>query len=282
MLLKWTIRAFAVATALPLGIAAAQNTDPLDVPAPAANVQNDTPAAQDASGPNAANGPQDAVPQDARFAPSNAPTGDQPQVADHIRAATQHLNIDDEARSRYRWHNGEWWYKTKAGQWKIYRDGNWIDFDPTTYTLPAGAQQDFSPQSDGPGPAQTYGDSNGYYYQGQPNGGSYRAFRPTYGAYGGGFNSGGLNNGGYYGNGFNNGYYGNGAYGQGYGGYGTGIQGYNPTNDRYYGSGAYGQPYSVNGGQYRGAVLGSQIGGQLGGNTGALLGGAIGARAGKK
>jgi hypothetical protein len=276
MLLKWTIRAFALAAALPLGIAAAQNTDSPAVPAPAAadaSAQNDTPAAQDDQTPDAANGPQDAIPQDARFAAGNAPAGDQPQVADHVRAATQHLNIDDETRSRYRWHNGEWWFKTKSGQWKIYREGKWIDFDPTTYTLPAGARQDFSPQSGGPAPDQTYGASDGYYYQGRPNGGAYRAFRPTYGAYNGGFNNG------YYGNGFNNGYYGNGAYGAGYG---TGIQGYNPSNDRYYGYGAYGQPYSVNGGQYRGAVIGSQIGGQLGGNTGALLGGAIGARAGKK
>jgi hypothetical protein len=268
MLVKWTIQAFAVAAALPLGIAAAQNADPAPVPttATADDAQNTAPGAQDDAAASQS-GPRDAVPNDSRFAPSNVPAGDQPQVSDHVRAATQHLNIDDETRSRYRWQNGEWWFKTKSGQWKIYRDGKWVDFDPTTYQAPAPGGAMFSPQPGGPAP-QTYGASQGYYYQGQP----YRAYRPTYGAYNG-FNNGYGYNG--YNGGFNNG-----MYGSGYG-YGQGYQTYNPSNDTYNGYNGFGQSYSVPGGQYRGAVIGSQIGGQLGGQTGAMLGGAIGARAGR-
>jgi len=300
-MLKWTASAFATAAAMQFGLASAQETSdpvlaspgPADVEAGADTANNGTAPSQNASDSdsalqNAADLPDatrnlqnsgDATQREARFAPS----GDDAQLSDHIRSATSNLNIDDATRSRYRWHNGEWWFKTKSGQWKFYRDGKWQDFDPTTYRSPGGmagsGSGNYVPQGDtNYAQPQQFSSSSGYFYQNRPYSSTrYGAFRPTYGGYNNGWN----NNGGWNNNsGWNNSYNGSG-YNNGYGfnnGYGTG---YNPGNDRYYGAGPYGQPYSISGNQYRGGMLGSQIGGQLGGNTGAIIGGAIGARAAK-
>jgi len=298
MLLKWTAKTFATAAALQLGMATAQDDSLLVPPGPTADTDESATAPgdvpevrqdQDAAGQeepeDLGDQAQDAVQREARFAPSGEPADEQPQVNDHIRAATEGLDIDDETRSRYRWHNGEWWFKTRSGQWKFYREGSWQDFDPTTYQslTPGGAS--YSPQAGGTYAPQTYS-SGGYYY----DGGTYRT--PRYSGsgaelgrydgriYGGSRFYDGRYDGRYYSPGFNNPGYGNSGYGYGYQGpYGTGYRGYDPGTDRYYGRGAFGQPYSIDGDRYRGGVIGSQIGGRIGGNAGAILGGAIGADA---
>jgi len=237
------------------------------------NLQDARDEVQDAR-EDAADDFNDNVQREARFAP-NANDG---QVNDHVRAATANLDIDDATRSRYRWHNGEWWFKTKSGNWKFYRDNQWQDFDPTTYRAIQGGSSygpatsgNFVPQGNTTYvQPQQFSDSNGYYYRSSPyTTQRYDAYRPNYGYNSGWNNSYGYNN---WNNGYNNGWN-NGYYNNGWG------QGYNPGNDRYYGRGPYGQPYSISGDRYRGGMIGSQIGGQLGGRTGSIIGGAIGADA---
>lgn len=294
MFLRWTAKAFAAGAALQIGIVAAQD-DALLLPSGPQGVEDQagdatahpgklTEADQAEDGAQQALGDdaQDAAPSETRFAPGAAPAGDPPQVDDRIRAATDGLNIDDETRSRYRWHNGEWWFKTKSGQWKFYRDGKWRDFDPTTYhaLTPGGAG--YSPQArQNFFIPQTYSASNGYSYGPQPYsyGGDVNRYDGRF--YGGSRFYDGRFDGRYYNPRLDNPAYGNPGYGYGgyQGPYGAGYRGYDPATDRYYGQGAFGQPYSVSGDRYRGGVIGSQIGGQLGGNTGAIIGGAIGAEA---
>jgi hypothetical protein len=55
---------------------------------------------------------------------------------------------DRNARWRFRQHNGEWWYWTPQNTWMIHRGGNWIVYDPNTYTVP-----------------QTYSSGGGYYVE---------------------------------------------------------------------------------------------------------------------
>lgn len=298
MFLKWTAKAFVAGAALQLGTAAAQD-DALLIPPGPAEVEDQagdagadsgklSEASQDvdAAGQEARDEVReealDAVERESRFAPGTEPAGDQLPIDPRIRAATQRLDIDDETRSRYRWHNGEWWFKTRSGQWKFYRDGKWQEFDPTTYQplTPGGAS--YAPQAGGTYVTpQTY--SNGYSYENRP----YFSTRPyTYrsdldrydGRYYGGsrFYDGQLD-GRYYDPRLDNPGYGN-PYGY-QGPYGTGYRGYDSGTDRYYGRGAFGQPYSIDGDRYRGGVIGSEIGGRLGGRTGAIIGGAIGADA---
>lgn len=57
-------------------------------------------------------------------------------IDDAVRAATEGLAIDEETRSRYRLWEGEWWFQTRSGGWKYYRDGTWRDFDPRNYSSP--------------------------------------------------------------------------------------------------------------------------------------------------
>lgn len=238
------------------------------------NLQDARDEVQDAR-EDAAQDLNDDIEREARFRPEANDT----QFDDRIRAATANLNIDDETRSRYRWHNGEWWFKTKSGNWKFYRDNQWQDFDPTTYrSMNAGGMYgpttsgNYLPQGNTTyAQPQQFSDSNGYYYQSRPyTTQRYGVYRPNYDNryYNQGWNNRGWNDG------WNRGYY-NDGYGYN-SGWGTG---YNPGNDRYYGRGPYGQPYSIEGDRYRGGVIGSQIGGQVGGRTGAIIGGAIGADA---
>jgi hypothetical protein len=35
---------------------------------------------------------------------------------------------------RYTFHNGEWWYWMPAGKWVYYRNDQWNDYDPKTFT----------------------------------------------------------------------------------------------------------------------------------------------------
>jgi hypothetical protein len=339
-MLKWTARAFAIAAAMQLSLASAQEAEDTAIAPPgptvtdeaAEEVQETNEAIQDAN-ENAREVQQDAFEnrqeaaeetrenlQDARDEVQDAredaadelneanrdiqrearfrPQADGGQVDERVRAATANLNIDDATRSRYRWHNGEWWFKTSSGNWKFHRDGQWQDFDPTTYQ----ARNSGSGAIYGSSSGATYGSSsgnwvpqgnttyvqpqqfsgsNGYSYQSQPyTTQRYGVARPNYDSryYNQGWNNQGWNNNRGWNNGWNNGYN-NGYYNNGYGynsGWGTG---YNPGNDRFYGRGPYGQPYSISGDRYRGGVIGSEIGGQLGGRTGAILGGAIGADA---
>lgn len=303
MMLKRTAQAFAAGAALHLGVAAAQDDSLLIPPGPgeAESQTQDVPVEpRDAPGAiDALEGarqeaneelrdvprdvPGGALQRESRFAPDAGPV-DRPQVDGRIQAATEGLQIDDETRSRYRWHNGEWWFKTRSGQWKFYREGAWQDFDPTTYEplTPSGAS--YAPQSGGTYAApQTY--SSGGYYDG---GRGYTTNRPySYGStlgrtdgriYGGSR---------YYDGRYDGRYYDPQGYGQGYGNagygyqgrYGAGYRGYDPGTDRYYGAGPYGRGYSIDGDRYRGGVIGSEIGGRLGGNAGAILGGALGAEA---
>jgi hypothetical protein len=294
MFLKWTAKALAAGAALQLGIAAAQDDALLIPPGPAGEDQagdagadpgkvpeasQDVDDARQEARDEAREGALDAVERESRFAPSTLPAGDGPQVDDRIRAATQSLDIDDETRSRYRWHNGEWWFKTRSGQWKFYRDGAWQEFDPTTYQplTPGGAS--YSPQAGGTYfVPQTYGASSGYSYGPQPY--TYRSDLDRYDGryYGGSRFYDGRYDGRYYNPRLDNPAYG--TFGSGYQGpYGAGYRGYDPGTDRYYGRGAFGQPYSIDGDRYRGGVIGSEIGGRLGGRTGAIIGGAIGADA---
>jgi hypothetical protein len=328
-MLKWTARAFALAAALQLGSAHAQEADvesdvelippgpaesesDADVDAPPAldapeQLSDDPLPAEDAPPSveeaqdearedlrDARDAQQEAIERDAieresRFRPEALPpaAGDL-QIDEGVRAATSNLNIDDETRSRYRWHHGEWWFKTRSGGWKFYRDGRWQDFDPTTYSAPApgllyGSGSSFSPSYSGGfspsygsgfsgayiGP-QTYGAGGGYYYGSRPYATTrnFGVYRPDYEGF----------DGRYYRGGYGGRVYGNNFYGPGYG-YGPGFQGYDPGADRYYGYGTFGRPYSIDGDRYRGGVIGSEIGGRLGGRAGAILGGAIGADA---
>ncbi|HEX6985498.1 MAG TPA: hypothetical protein VF170_08985 [Planctomycetaceae bacterium] len=317
-MLKWTARAFAMAAALQFGIASAQETeadagaDLLIPPGPAefegeAEIEAETqvPAEETREGiqesreefrddrrdareelqdsREEALEQREAIERESRFRPDTAPSDAQGRVSDRVRAATAGLNIDDETRSRYRWHNGEWWFKTRSGNWKFYRDGRWHDFDPTTYQPPRpGAVYDSGssfPQEGYIGPQsgysggyvvpQTYGQAGGYYFESRPytNTRRYGVYRPDYEYF----------DGRYYRGGYGGRVYGDGYYGRGYG-YGYG-QGYDPGTDRYYGYGPYGRPYSIEGDRYRGGVIGSEIGGRIGGRTGSIIGGAIGAEA---
>lgn len=226
-----------------------------------------------------------AIQRESRYLPDAAAQSDF-EISDRVRSATANLDIDDSTRSRYRWHNGEWWFKTKSGTWKYHRDGEWRTFDPTTYQAARpgiiysdGGSSGYAPQSSYSGgyvAPQTYS-SGGYYYESRPYTTTrrYGVYRPDYERYDGRYY------GGSYGSRvYGDRYYGDGFYGNGYyGGRGYGYQGYNPRNDRYYGVGPYGGRYSIDGDRYRGGVIGSQIGGQIGGRSGAIIGGAIGAEA---
>lgn len=212
------------------------------------------------------------IEREARFRPEGS-TG---QVDERIRAATANLDIDDETRSRYRWHNGEWWFKTTSGNWKYYRDSRWQDFDPTSYQSMNSGRTYGAPQA-AYGAQQQYGASDGYYTQGgyYQSTRPYGAYRPNYDNYNRGYSNDGFNRGyGYnqgfnqYNQGFNQGFYGN-----------QGYQGYNPATDRIQGYDNFGRPYSMSGDRYRGGVIGSEIGGRIGGSTGAIIGGALGAEA---
>jgi hypothetical protein len=326
-MLKWTARAFALAAALQLGSAYAQETDvesdvELIPPGPAepeSEADADPPPALDApeqltedplpaeDAPpsveeaqdearedlrDARDAQQEAIERDAeldaieresRFRPEAAPPAAQDlQIDEGVRAATSDLDIDDETRSRYRWHNGEWWFKTRSGGWKFHRDGQWQDFDPTTYGAPAPGliygSGSFGPSYDSGfsggyvGP-QTYGFRRDYYsYGSRPytTTRNFGVYRPDYEVFDGRYYRGG-----YGGRVYGDNFYGP-RYGYGQDGYG---QGYDLGSDRYYGYGPYGRPYSIEGDRYRGGVIGSEIGGRLGGRAGAILGGAIGADA---
>lgn len=302
-MLKWTASAFAMAAAMQFGIASAQNTvngaatppEPIvadsatDRAGPLQKAEDATrDSVRDSRENHQVQGVQDEL-QGSRQDPTGeegtqrearfAPNANDAQMNDHVRSATSNLDIDDATRSRYRWHKGEWWFKTKSGNWKYHRDGKWQDFDPTTYRAmnSGGSMAPGTTNSSGNwvpqgntnyAQPQQFNTSNGYRQQ------SYGASRPNYDQYNNGrYNNSGWNNG--YNSQSNNGYGYNNGYNNGFG------QGYNPGTDRYQGYGPTGQPYSISGNQYRGGVVGSQIGGQLGGNTGAIIGGALGAKAAK-
>jgi len=208
------------------------------------------------------------------------PNAQAAQPGDHVRQATQHLNLDDETRSRYRFMNGEWWFQTKSGNWKVHRNGQWRNADPGQPGVP----------SSQPPAGQSGFDRNGEFRASDADGQSYFYAGPT-NTYGG---NRGYDNPGYRNSGYNSGYR-NDGYGPGYrnDGYGQRSSGYGPRyNDGYgynigynnngYGSnnGYYGNPgYGMTPRQAAGASVGSQIGGRVGGNTGAIIGGAIGANA---
>ena len=226
--------------------------------------------------------------QKARPVNSSAAPG---PISDHVRAATADLDIDDATRARYRWRNGEWWFQTKSGQWRYYRDNEWHAFDPTTYEMQPGVRGQELPRTyatDGdPLPTRA---ANSYSYAAP----SYQAvppmiYRPSY--YDGGYYDRGYYPGDRYYRGprgvgsVGSRYYHDYGYrhGTGYGPrYRDGYYGgnyYSPGRDRYYGYDGYGRGYSIDGDRYRGGVIGSEIGGRIGGRSGAILGGIIGAEA---
>lgn len=43
------------------------------------------------------------------------------------------------AKKKVQWHNGQWWYQTRAGKWKYWKDGEWIDLKPGSIRLTAQA-----------------------------------------------------------------------------------------------------------------------------------------------
>jgi len=310
MMLKRTAQAFAAGAALHLGVTAAQE-DSLIPPGPGeAEFQTENVPVEPRGFPEASGSSQDfrqdadealrdardedrrdvreqVIERESRYAPNGAPTTS-PQIDGRVQAATQGLQIDDETRSRYRWHNGEWWFKTRSGQWKFYREGRWQDFDPTTYEPLTRGGASYSPQSGGDLAApQTFSSGGSYYDAGR----GYSTIRPndyrgdlnrTDGRlYGGSRNYDGRYDGRYYDPRLNNQGLGDprfNAPGYGYQGpYGAGYRGYDPGTDRYYGVDPYGRGNSISGQQYRRGVIGSEIGGRIGGNTGAIIGGALGA-----
>ncbi len=304
-MLKWTAHAFALAATLQLGLASAQDAEsgaelvppdsaeveagaeietpaPADRDQPAEELQQDVPANQPAGPAIEGDDVQQnegVIQRESRYPPGTAPQAGF-EISDRVRAATANLDIDDATRSRYRWHNGEWWFQTNAGTWKYHRNGEWHSFDPTTYRAtrsgvvdPGFSGSGYAPQAGvGSGYAvpRTYS-SDSYYYGTRPNVTTRRhgVYRPDYERFDGRYYQGG-----YGGRVYGDDYY----YGRGYGpGYGYG-QGYNRATDRYYGYGPGGR-YSIDGDRYRGGVIGSEIGGRIGGRSGAIIGGAIGAEA---
>jgi hypothetical protein len=159
---------------------------------------------------------------------------------------------DRGAQWRFRQHNGEWWYWTPQNTWMIHRNGNWIAYNPATYTVP----QSFSVQ-------QSY--SQGYVQPGyvQP-GYSNRIYRGD-----GQYYSGRRYNSGYAPQGYYDGYGNQYRYDSGYRG------GYNSGYGTGYG-GAYVDP-GYRAGANVGGAIGGAIGGNEGGNIGAAIGGALGA-----
>jgi hypothetical protein len=61
--------------------------------------------------------------------------------------------------SRYTFHNGEWWYWLPAGRWVYWRNDQWNNYDPKTFTynnsaavatdaLPSGSANGAMPDAD--------------------------------------------------------------------------------------------------------------------------------------
>lgn len=227
--------------------------------------------------------PTDIIPNEGSF-----------EISPRVRDATANLDIDDATRARYRWQNGEWWFQTQSGTWMYHREGQWHDFDPTTYQPPRDGRSEGPPFPNAGWSATLSGNSavamplptrsaNSYYYDApsyQPVPSRGFVYGPRDG-YGGRYYDGPRRVGpyrpGYY-DGYRDDYGYGGGYGNYYGsGYNSGF--YNPRNDRYYGRGPYGRGYSIDGDRYRGGVIGSEIGGRIGGRSGAIIGGTIGAEA---
>jgi len=146
-------------------------------------------------------------------------------------------DADRAADSRYRFHQGRWWYLTTSGNWLYWQNGRWNRFQSggTTYSQAATPRH--------------YG-NRGYYTQPYYNNGYY--------------NGGYYNN--YYGNPGYNGYYNSGYRGMpyGYNGPGYGNRGWGNMN---YGSRA------ANRGSNIGGMIDQGFGGS--GQAGAVIGGAI-------
>jgi hypothetical protein len=160
-------------------------------------------------------------------------------------------NNNQDIRWRYKFHNGEWWFWTTQNRWMYYRNGQWNDYNPESFTRMY------------PEPT-SYDNSATYYGNG---GGGYYGPRGRY--YGGGYS------GAYYGPGYGYGYgpY-NGAYG-----YGNGYGAYGYNGPGYYGQGYGGFNYGSRGanqGSNIGGVIGNSIGGPRGAGLGAGVGAAIG------
>jgi hypothetical protein len=56
------------------------------------------------------------------------------QAAGQGKPAAQ--NQDVQERWRYTFHNSEWWYWLPSSRWVFWRNCQWNDYDPRTYTLP--------------------------------------------------------------------------------------------------------------------------------------------------
>ncbi|WP_339736349.1 hypothetical protein [uncultured Gimesia sp.] len=196
------------------------------------------------------------------------------EIDDMVRQGTAHLDIDDATRSRYRHHNGHWWYKTENGQWLIDNNGQWEPFDPVSYREPNRPmnQEYYLDQGQADGDFQTYSD-DGYYYDD-----SDYYYDNNYGIrnYGNrGYNRG-------------NGYSGNRYYNNNRNGYGrfdgrndrgNGNRGHYNDRDRYNNSGRRSSGYRgrMNQDRRQGAAIGAEIGGSIGGRRGAAIGAGIGA-----
>lgn len=63
----------------------------------------------------------------------NPSAGPPAPLAALVRDRAEDLDATEATQSahnwRYRFHNGEWWYYTPAGQWAFYRNGQWRDHD---------------------------------------------------------------------------------------------------------------------------------------------------------
>jgi hypothetical protein len=147
------------------------------------------------------------------------------------------------ADSRYRFHQGRWWYLTSSGNWLYWQNNRWNQFQGGGGTY---SQASAGPRYYNSGYAQPYY-NNGYY------GSRYY-------------------NNGYYGNGYyNNGYYNNGYYGTGYRGMPYGYNGPGMGN-RGWGNMNYGSR-RANRGSNIGGLIDQGTGGS--GQAGAFIGGAI-------
>ncbi|QDU09815.1 hypothetical protein [Gimesia aquarii] len=181
------------------------------------------------------------------------------QIDAMVRQGTAHLDIDDETRARYRYHNGHWWYKTENDQWLIDNNGVWEPFDPVTYRNPKQSREQdyYQEQGDEYEDYQTdgsyYYDDTDYYYD---NSYGNRRFYNRGNGYYGNWN----NNRNWYGNRFN--------YNRGF------------NNRGHRGQWNHGRRNFGNRGSARrqGAAVGAQIGGAIGGNRGAAIGAGIGAQ----
>jgi hypothetical protein len=60
----------------------------------------------------------------------------QTSVARNTSIVEQKSRPTQDDRWRYTFHNGEWWYWLPAARWVYWRNNQWNDYNPRTYTGP--------------------------------------------------------------------------------------------------------------------------------------------------